>query len=180
MKEQLEKYLFRDAAHTYAVLDGASVPGLPQKLYEMGPPNLCLYRGELSDDLIHVAPYVVLLEAGSGFADWLLSECWGKHWGIFAQSRVSPVGMRKHLRGLLTVNDAEGNPMLFRYYDPRVLQPFLLTCDLAELKTVFGPVMYYFSESFDHSELCRMHIEKDALIQTKLSMAPEGAGQVRK
>ncbi len=173
MKEQLEKYIFRDDAYTYAVLDGASVPDLPQRLFEMDPPNLCLYRGELSDELIHVAPYVVLLEPGSDFTNWLLGECWGKHWGIFAQSPVSPVGMRKHLRGLLTVNDEDGNPLLFRYYDPRVLLPFLMTCDIDELKTIFGPVKYYFSESFDHSELCRMNIEKDALVQTKLDLSPD-------
>ncbi len=178
MKEQFEKYIFRDDAYTYAVLDGASVQDLPQKLFEMEPPHLCLYEGELSDELIHTAPYVVLLEPDSDFTEWLLGECWGKHWGIFAQSPVSPVGMRKHLRGLLTVNDESGNPMLFRYYDPRVLLPFLMTCNLGELETIFGFVKYYFSESFDHTELCRMHVEKGALVQANLPMAPGGAGQV--
>lgn len=169
VKEQLERYLFRAGTYTYAVLDGASVPDLPQKLYETKPWNACLYRGELSDEMIHVAPYLVPLQIGTQFSEWLLTECWGKHWGIFAQSPVSPETMRKHCRSLLTVNDDTGNPMLFRYYDPRVLAPFLLTCAIDELEFVFGPVKYYFAESFDQSELIRMNLADGSLVETKLS-----------
>jgi hypothetical protein len=168
MKDELEKYLFREGTYTYAVLDGASIQDLPQRLFDGDTENICLYRGELSDELIHVAPYLVHMTPGSNIANWLLSESWGKHWGIFAQSEVSFSTIRKHFRSLLTVNDEAGNPMLFRYYDPRVLVPFVLTCALQELKIIFGPVKYYFAESFDRSELSRMHIANDALVETRL------------
>lgn len=168
IKQQLEKYLFRNDAHTYAVLDGASVPDLPVKLYEMNPRNFCLYRGELPADLVYVAPYLVHLYPGTPFTEWLLSECWGKHWGIFAQSPLSIVGMRKHFRLLLTVDDDAGKPMLFRYYDPRVLPPFLMTCNLDELGIIFGKVRYYFAELPDADELCRFQFAKDKLNEAKL------------
>lgn len=169
MSTELRKYLFRDDTHTYVVLDGAAVNGLPQRLYEFDPANECLYRGDLSDEMIHVAPYLVYLQKDSPFSDWLLSECWGKHWGIFVQSQVSITTLRKHFRSLLTVNDEVGNPLLFRFYDPRVLLPFLLTCAVDELNTMFGPVRYYFAESFDRSELTRMHLVNNGLVETKLS-----------
>jgi hypothetical protein len=169
IKEQLEGFLFRDRVYTYAVLDGASVPDLPQKLFEMGPRHYCLYRGEMTDEIVHVAPYLVHMEIGSGFCNWLLSEYWGKHWGIFAQSPVSPSGMRRHFLSLITVNDDAGNPMLFRFYDPRVLVPYMMTCVIGELEIIFGPVNYYFAESFDTSELVRMHVSDGALVETKLS-----------
>jgi len=168
VKVELEKYLFRDNVYTYAVLDGASVINLPQRLYESGAVNLCLYRGELSDEMVHVAPYLVFLEKGSHFADWLLTDCWGKHWGIFAQTGVSISTLHRHFRTLLTVNTEAGDPLLFRYYDPRILVPFLLTCAIDELNMIFGPVKYYFAESFDRSELCRLHVTNDALVETKL------------
>ena len=168
MKEELNKYLFRDDSYTYAVLDGASVPDLPNRLYEMGPHHSCLYRGELSDEMIHVAPYMVLLQRETDFCDWLFNECWGKHWGIFAQSPLSPDSMHRHLRTILTVNDDLGNPMLFRYYDPRVLVPFLVTCTIDELNAIFGQIKYLFAESFDKSEICRMHIANQALVETRL------------
>jgi hypothetical protein len=173
MKRQLDKYLFRERTYTYAVLDGASVPGLPNRLFELGLRDNCLYRGELSNEMVHAAPYLVHLSPGSEVSDWLLSECWGKHWGIFAQAEVSPSTMRKHFRSLLTVNDEAGNPILFRYYDPRVLLPFLMTCALEELSIVFGPVKYYFAESFDKAELSRMHLSNGSLVETKLEFRNE-------
>jgi hypothetical protein len=170
MNPQLDKYLFRENTYTYAVLDGASVPDLPGRLYEMQPPNLCLYRGELPADIVYVAPYLVHLLPGAEFTNWLLAECWGRHWGIFAQSATSLVGIRKHFRSLLVVNDETGNPLLFRYYDPRALLPFLLTCNIFELKTFFGKIKYYFAESYDATELFRFHLANDKLNQTKLNL----------
>ena len=87
--EDPKKYLFRNDQYTYAVLDGAAVPDLPVKLYEMKPPNVCLYRGELPPDLVYVAPYLVQLFPEQEFSNWLLAECWGKNWGIFVQSRMT-------------------------------------------------------------------------------------------
>lgn len=170
MKEQLGQYIFRDGTYTYAVLDGASVPDLPVRLYEMNPPHICLYRGELPADLVYAAPYLAVLIPGTPFTDWLLTECWGKHWGIFAQSPVSLTGMRKHFRSLLTVNDPDGKPMLFRFYDPRVLPPFLLTCNADELAAIFGEVKYYFAESVETKELFRFNFAKSKLKETRLNL----------
>jgi hypothetical protein len=170
MKQQLEKHLFRHDTHTYAVLDGASVPDLPVRLYELNATNVCLYRGELPADLVYVAPYLVHLYPGTPFTDWLLTEFWGKHWGIFAQSPLSLTGMRKHFRLLLTVDDANGKPLLFRYYDPRVLVPFLMTCNSNELEIIFGDVKYYFAEAADAKELFRFQFAKDKLKETRLKL----------
>jgi hypothetical protein len=169
MKPQLDQHLFRKDTHTYAVLDGASVPDLPLKLHEMRPPNYCLYRGELAPDMVYVAPYLVHVLPESQFAKWLFAECWGKHWGIFAQSAVSLVGMRKHFRSLLIVSDPAGNPLLFRFYDPRVFQTFLPTCNDMELKRFFGKINYYFAESDDAANLSRFHLAGDELHETKIN-----------
>src|ERR1700691_4999291 len=67
----------------FAVLDGASAPDLVKNLYEHEPEYCCLYRGELKPDMALVAPYLVRLEAGSEFADWVLESGWGAHWGTF-------------------------------------------------------------------------------------------------
>ncbi len=165
--------MFREDAHTYAILDGAAVPDLPNKLYEMNPINICLYQGELEPDLVYVAPYLVHLFPGTPFTDWLLTECWGKHWGIFAQSPLSLTGMRKHFRLLLTVYDDQGNPMLFRYYDPRVLPSFLKTCNQDELKIIFGNVRYYFAELTEEVQLSRFNFTEDKFKETKLKLELE-------
>lgn len=173
MKQQLEKYLFRKETHTYAILDGASIPDLPIKLYEMAPANLCLYRGELSPDLVYAAPYLVHLFPGTPFTDWLLTECWGKHWGIFAQSPWSLSRMHKHFRLLVTVYDDTGKPMLFRFYDPRVLLTFLKSCNEEELEILFGKVRYYFAELTEEIQLLRFNFTNHKLKEAKLKLEVE-------
>jgi len=173
MKQKLAEYLFRKNTYTYAVLDGASVPDLPIKLYEMQPPYICLYRGELPPDLVYVAPYLVQILPDLEFTNWLFAECWGKHWGIFAQSGLTMTGMRKHFRSLLTVYDETGKPLLFRYYDPRVFLTYIPTCNAAELELFFGKVNYYFAESDDATVLQRYNFSKTELKKTTLDINRE-------
>jgi hypothetical protein len=131
----------------YAVLGGASVPGLVKKLYELEPDFCCLYRGELQPDTAAVAPYLVQLEPGTEFADWVLQEGWGKHWGIFVQSAANLRRLRNHFREFLRVELPDRRTVLFRYYDPRVFRSFLPACNAAELGKFFGPVQSFLIEA---------------------------------
>jgi hypothetical protein len=177
MEQKLGQFLFRDNALVYAILDGASVPDLPMRLFEMQPPNVCLYRGDLDADLAEVAPYLVHLIPGTRFANWVLSECWGKHWGIFVQSPYPLIELRKHFRKFLTVHDQEGNPMLFRYYDPRVLPKFLPTCKEEELSLIFDDkVRAFFAESDDAGELIRLQCVNNELKQWNFAMQQSTVG----
>ena len=145
--ESPASYLFAEQnANVYAILDGASIDDLLDKLYQYQPEFICLYRGDLEPDIAEVAPYLVRLDRESAFTDWLLDRGWGNHWGIFAIAREDLTAMRKHFRRFLRVYDSQGRPMLFRYYDPRVLRAYLPTCNNEELATVFGPVINYASE----------------------------------
>ncbi len=130
----------------YTVLDGASVEELRSQLNRLAPPHVCLYRGDLAPDLAEVAPYLVELLPGSAFTNWLIREGWGRHWGVFAMSDRNLLAMRKHFRRLLTVHGENGKPLLFRYYDPRVLRAFLPLCDDTEAAEMFGPVRRYVVE----------------------------------
>src|SRR5205085_11474731 len=73
----------------FAVLDGASAPGLVKSLYEHEPEYCCLYRGELAPDMATVAPYLVRLEPENEFTELVLGEGWGAHWGSFMNSAAS-------------------------------------------------------------------------------------------
>ena len=169
-KEELDKILFSEQIRTFAILDGASVPGLPTRLYEMRPPNYCLFRGELAPDMAEVAPYVVQLIPGAPFTEWILAgENFGKHWGIFAQSLHSIKEMRRHFRGLVTVYDEQATPMFFRFYDPRVLRNFLPTCSADELKTFFGKVAAFYAEDRKGEKISAFRLENDELKETDLN-----------
>jgi len=130
----------------FAVLDGASVPDLVKNLFDHEPEYCCLYRGELEPDMASVAPYLVRLESGSEFSEWLLREGWGAHWGIFVGSTANLRALRDHFREFQTVELPDQRTVLFRYYDPRVLRSFLPVCNPAELGAFFGPVQSFVVE----------------------------------
>jgi hypothetical protein len=149
--------------NVFAVLDGASVPNLPAGLRQLQAEHVCLYRGELKPDVAAVAPYLVHLQAEARLTELLLTQGWGNHWGVFARSHADLRTLRGHFRAFLTVYDTQGKPMLFRYYDPRVLPVYLPTCDARELATVFGPVESYLLEADDPNTLLTFYLSSGAL-----------------
>jgi hypothetical protein len=154
-----------------AVLDGASVPGLLERLD--GEPSLesaCLFRGKLEPDMAEVAPYLVRLEPESEFAQWVVGTGWGQHWGSFVTTRQGFYKLRDHLRALTLVYRRDGTPLYFRYYDPRVLNVFLPTCTSAQLKEMFGPVDAFVAESEtgDAMTIYRLNGEALAAAQRKV------------
>jgi Domain of unknown function (DUF4123) len=160
----------------FAVLDGASAPGLLRSLAEHEPEYVCLYRGELAPDVAEVAPYLVRLEPETEFTWWLISEGWGKHWGIFVSSPADLRTLRHHFRTFLTVYDSDGKPMLFRYYDPRVLRTYLPTCNGGELATLFGPIQKYLVESEDAKAIIRFQVIDGQLTDKRLPVEPIEGG----
>lgn len=167
-KDDLKRHLFSERTNVFAILDGASIDDLRMRLYETNPPNYCLFRGELTPDVASAAPYLVGLIDGTPFTEWLLDAGLGKHWGVFAQSLRSITEMRKHFRALITVHDEMGKPMIFRFYDPRVMHTFLPTCNPGELKTFFGSVDKFFAEAGQNGSVTSFAIENNALKSAEL------------
>jgi hypothetical protein len=131
----------------YCVLDGASIPTLFDQLYSDLPPKFeCLYHGELAPDIAEVAPYLVAIERGSTFAEWVITQGWGNHWGVFAITQADLRELYFYMRTLNIVYDAKSKPMMFRYYDPRVLRAFLPTCSPDQVRQLFGPVERFVAE----------------------------------
>jgi len=168
-KEKLQQHLHSDSSWLYCILDGASVPELPMRLYETRAPSFCLLPGELEPDMLYVAPFVVQLIPGNRMFELVLAQGFGKHWGIFAQSPHSITEMRRHFRTLVEAFDERGNSFIFRFYDPRVLSKYLPTCTGEELETFFGKVHRYFGESQDGKQLTSYALEKGALKETALN-----------
>lgn len=132
----------------YALLDGASVPKLLDRLYAAPRPQFeCLFTGDLAPDMAEVAPYLVALERDSEFAQWVMGQGWGHHWGLYAVSQADLRKLWFHLRQLITVYSPEHRPMLFRYYDPRVLRVFLPTCSKEQVLEMYGPVDRFVTEA---------------------------------
>jgi Domain of unknown function (DUF4123) len=160
LRQNLLHQLFSESrTAAYAVLDGAANPALLKFLYAKDAPEFaCLYPGQLAPDLAACAPYLVRLSEDSVFTDWLVSNCWNAHWGIYALADCSLRVLRDHLRTLTRVYHPETHkPLLFRYYDPRVLNRFLPGCSEKQKAQFFGPVQVWFAEDEQDSAL-RRHV----------------------
>lgn len=164
--EAIKQRLFENRTRLYCILDGVLVPDLPNRLYAGQVPSYCLLTGDLPPDLVYAAPYLAYLSPDSKFADWVLSESIGKHWGIFVHSRRSIIEMRRHFTALTQAYDERGNPIKFRYYDPRVLKKFLPTCNGGELKMLFGEADAIFTEDDRGDGIIRYRIA-DGKLETK-------------
>ena len=158
--------LFVDGLVTYAILDGAQVPDLPQRLHASGLEHICLYRGKIPDDLAQVAPYLVVLKRDDEFTRYILELGWGKAWGIYARADTERglQEIRKHFRTFLMVERPNGGPMYFRYYDPRIMRVYLPTCNREEQRIVFGPLHSYVIEDDAPERLMRFYTRQTHVI----------------
>lgn len=131
----------------YVVLDTARSERILVLLQESVEPCRSLYEGLEGDALAHVAPYLVELPPGSGLLARLVREGWEKRWGIFIDFPHSFKELRRHLRRLLIVGDADSRQSYyFRFYDPVVLDAFVPTCSVKQRGELFGEIRAFLVE----------------------------------
>lgn len=134
----------------------------------------CLYAGPLAPALEMAAPYLVQLEFEGSETRRLLELSWGNSWGVFLRSGTNMKKLRRHLREFLIVRDPQGRRLAFRYYDPRVLRAYLPTCSSEELRTVFGPIQSFWTESEkDIDRILEFHLDGNRLVRKPLSLRAE-------
>ncbi len=161
----------QDQGRLYAILDAARESIIYSRLAESDNQKVCLLIGEQARELATVAPYLVALDEDDPFTQWILDQGWGKSWGVFLETETTFIKLRNHLRTFLRVADEDGKTLFFRYYDPRVLRVFLPTCDTAQLETMFGPVVRYYSEGEEGNTLIQYSLRDDKLIEDVTELA---------
>ena len=131
----------------WMILDGARTIEIFRMLLSCHLEYACLYSGPLSPEMELAAPYLVQLDHGYKDTHQFIRQAWGNSWGVFLRSDTSLKKLRRHLREFLVVRDEKGTRLVFRYYDPRVLRGYLPICVTGELRTVFGPIECFWTES---------------------------------
>lgn len=120
-----------DAVNSFAVLDAASVDGLPEMLEASGLEHVCLFQGKAADELGDAAPWLVRLEPESALTRRLFTSgqtpwhLWGKISGSYMCFAGSCRDLAKHLRYFTRLPDENGKWYYFRYWDPPVIEVIL-------------------------------------------------------
>jgi len=173
MVARIEEILWPDGPrqNVWMIADGARTVDIFRFLLDCHLEYACLYGGPLTPDLEMAAPYLVQLDHGYRDTHRLIRQAWGNSWGVFLRSDTSLKKLRRHLREFLVVRDTKGTRMVFRYYDPRVLRVYLPTCEVGELRTVFGPIECFWAEGDCREKVLEFRLHRGNLVQNTLSLA---------
>lgn len=98
-----------------------------------------LYAGtEFADDILSGPWLLPLNQLPDWEAWWQEQEAAGQATGLLLASVTEPERLVKHWQSLLTAG-LDGEEVLFRYYDPRILAPMLYTFTQEETRRFLGP-----------------------------------------
>jgi hypothetical protein len=159
-------------AALYMLLDGARDPRIYGWLNELGEAvqQRSLYQGDVGDSLAHVSPYLLTVREDQPDSLRFAEAGFGQSWGLFVTSSAGFDDVRRHLRKFNIVYREDGTPLVFRFFDPRVLRVFLPTCTEAELRRFFGPIDAFLTESEDGDAFLRFTLTGAELTQSRLPL----------
>lgn len=130
--DKLHGALFDELLETYAILDAAKVPNLPELLEASGLEYKCLFKGKAYKDLSEVAPWVVKLDKNAEFTRRLFTKgdapwhMWDKDPGIYIRSHVSLGDLCAHFRKFTRLrDDAENKWYYFAFYKYEAFESFV-------------------------------------------------------
>ncbi len=136
----LIREMIKPDENLYGVVDAARDSYLASVAFSrFGISTYSLFRGELAPFLAHVAPHLVPIPLDSEYLK-LWSERLGISAGILLLTEEEPALLLQHLRKTFEATDEDENEFFFRYFDPRVLRPYLPTCTRKEANEFFGPI----------------------------------------
>lgn len=151
----------------YIILDAARLSGAIDTAQQLQEKFLCLYKGNSTDSLSAVAPYLFVCNFNSELMSWYREKGWGNSWGVMTIGNFELEELQTHLRRFLMVRTEEGQELYFRFYDPRVLRIFLPTCDKPQLNEFFGPVEKFVSEDEDPTFALIFSLTSDGALKTE-------------
>lgn len=126
-----------DNINTWVIVDAAAEPGVFTMLETLDPPHACLYAEPVTEDILQVAPFLIL--ATKDVLAWLKVR--QSPWGILLESQASMTTLRQHLRKYLHVLlPGENTPVYFRFYDPRNIWPLISVLSPWEQHSFLGPI----------------------------------------
>lgn len=128
---------------TYALMDCALDSTVHPAIQDSGCPNTCLYAESWQAGLANIAPHLLELTPRAKFSTTLLSWDWYGNWGVFVQSSADLATLASQFKAITMAKLPDGKEAFFRFFDPRVLRPFLANASSNDLNAVFDKATRY-------------------------------------
>jgi hypothetical protein len=137
---KLEQMLaLAESGYVFAIVDACSnSKAVVNKAQELGQRAISLFQGTRFEEYWAVAPYLFAVDRA--LLEWLDGTLRQPDWGILVFSKATCDELCKHLQCFFNVVLPNGYRYFFRYYDPRVLEPYLAGSQPAQLQSFFGPI----------------------------------------
>lgn len=116
------------AQYLYMFVDAAQDSRIYPKIQNSINTRCCLFSEDhISDEIKSVSPYLMKIKIVDDFVEWCLREGLLRNWMIlFSSTQVHVSELRLHFKRFSLAQTPDGKRYFFRYYDPRVLPPYLL------------------------------------------------------
>lgn len=114
--------------NSFGVIDLASAVPLRSKVVSLSPPQACsLLDATTYLDVIPVGPWLIDLGQCDDLRRLWIKQVRNVEWGYTIHTSLDLTDLRRHLRKFaLAEIEGEEKPMLFRYFDARIIRAFLL------------------------------------------------------
>ncbi|QDC10746.1 DUF4123 domain-containing protein [Oceanicola sp. D3] len=155
----------------YALIDAARSPNI-WPLVQSEPEARSLFGGKIAPALAAAAPWIVPIRPGTAFKQAFQTEGWGDFWGIACFSPAPLREVRHSLRKCQQVMLPTGQPVLFRYYDPRVFVPMMRMADEGDIGPWFARVTDFWAPDPDSGATIRFLRDGKGRLRTQ-AMTPE-------
>ncbi|MFL4470125.1 DUF4123 domain-containing protein [Tateyamaria armeniaca] len=129
---------------TFGVIDLASAVPLRSKVVRLEPPMACsLLDASTYLDVVPVGPWLIDLDKCSELRRIWVKQVRNVEWGYTIRTSLNIADLRRHLRKF-AMADVEGQPkpVLFRYFDARIIRAFLLEVFTPEERQSFLAPMH--------------------------------------
>ena len=151
--------LYREGESVYAVLDAVRDARIPAFLDASGE------RHARVDEENLASPFLVLVPPQSRLLDVLIKDGWNHGWGFYLAAAVDFESTLRHWRPFVTLHNRSGQPVTFRFWEPRVLRAIVPAMPPREAADFFGPVS-------------RLLVEGDKPeVAVEFTLAPGGVNQ---
>lgn len=115
---ELERLIRR--GRLYALIDACDRPDVPPRMAMLGTSRaVSLYAGLPNEGDWAIGAYLAQLDLP--LLTWIEATLPAESWGVLVESAHTLAELLPLLQRFVVVKSAEGEPQLFRFYDPRVL-----------------------------------------------------------